>query len=455
MALATGQVPKKVIPAPESNFFVGNIFDLQRDPMNFYLYLHKTYGDIVRFRVFANIYVYLIFHPDDIDYTLRRNHQNYHRGVAHRRLRSLLGDGLLTSEGKAWLHERRLMQPAFHRQRIASFASLMTTLTETMLERWQTLQEPTILDIPAEMMNLALQIVGQALFSTNTSQKVITVGKALTTALEHINHKFYHFTWPDFIPVVSNRRYKQALHTLDSVVQTIIQERRLSKEDHEDLLSILLNARDETTGEGMSDQQLRDEVMTLILAGHETTASTLAWAWYLLSQHPKIESKLHAELASVLGGRTPTLDDLPQLPYSRMIIDEVLRLYPPSWGMSRRTHTDDEIRGYHIPANSEIAIVQYVTHRHPDFWERPEEFDPERFAPAHSAQRPHFAYFPFGGGPRLCIGNNFALMEAQLALATIAQRYRFLPLTERVVKPEPLVTLRMQGGLRMLALKRR
>jgi len=255
------------------------------------------------------------------------------------------------------------------------------------------------------------------------------------------------FAMPERIPTPRNRRFLVARRKLDEAVYRLIAGRRRSGEDTGDLLSMLLAARDEETGEGMSDRQLRDEVVTILIAGYETTADALAWTWYLLGTHPEAGARLHAELAAVLAGRVPAVEDLPQLPYTRMVLQEAMRLYPPAWGLLRQAREDDEIRGYRIPARARIVISQYVVHRHPGFWEEPEQFDPERFAPGRAASRPPFAYFPFGGGQRMCIGNNFAMMEAQLILATVAQRYRLDLVPGHPVEPEPLITLRPRHGV--------
>ena len=438
-------------PLALGNPLFGVLPELQRDQLGFYMKLRRQYGDITRFRALGPYFAYVFFHPDDIDYVLRRNQQNYHKGIAHQRFKSLLGEGLLTSDGKLWRRERRLAQPAFHRQRIAGFATTMTDATAALLARWQSYaQSGQVFDVSAEMTSMTLAVVGRTLFSTDVSDEASIVRKNLYIGLEHINYELSHFALPESFPTSGNRRYFRAVRELDKVVYEIINERRRTGEDTGDLLSMLMLTRDEETGESMSDAQLRNEVMTLILAGHETTANTLTWAWYLLAQHPDVERRLHEELASVLNGRVPTLEDLPLLPYTRMIIDETLRLYPPAWGMSRKTVNADEIRGYAIPAGAEVAVVQYVTHRHPDFWENPEQFDPERFTPERSAGRPHFAYFPFGGGPRLCIGNNFALMEAHLILAMVAQTYRLRLAPNQHVIPEPIITLRPRDGLLMM-----
>jgi cytochrome P450 len=440
-------------PGPKSSYLFGSLRELQRNPLPFYLRLQKEYGDIVRFRAVGPYYAYVFFHPDEIDYILRRNHQNYRKGIAHDRFRSMLGEGLLTSGGNLWLRQRRLMQPAFHRQRLVSFTTTMTNATAAMLERWQSRAEHgEAFDVSVEMTRLTLHIVGQTLFTTDISgDEAAVVRTALSTALDHINYGLSHIALPESFPTPRNLRYRKALRLLDEVVYDIIRERRPGGEDTGDLLSMLLLARDEETGEGMSDQQVHDEVLTLILAGHETTANALTWTWYLLSQYPQVEDKLHAELATVLGGRMPTAGDLPRLTYTKMVLEEALRLYPPAWGISRRALAADELKGYSIPAGAEVAVVQYVTHRHPDFWERPEVFDPERFTPARAKGRPNFAYFPFGGGPRLCIGNTFALTEAQVILAMVAQTYTLRLVPDQNIVPEPVVTLRPRSPLQMIA----
>lgn len=255
---------------------------------------------------------------------------------------------------------------------------------------------------------------------------------------------------PLSVPTPRNRRINAAIHTLDAIVQGLIQERRQRAIERGDVLSLLLLARDEETGQGMSDQQVRDEVMTLLFAGHETTSNLLAWTWFLLATHPEVEQRLQAELDAVLGGRLPTVEDLAHLPYGHRVLEETLRLYPPAWSLARKALVDDKVGGYVLPASTIILMSPYVTHRHPAFWEEPERFDPDRFTPERVAVRPRYAYFPFGGGPRQCIGNTFALMEAHLILATVAQRYRLRLVPDHPVEPQALLTLRPRDGLPML-----
>jgi cytochrome P450 len=417
--------------------------------------MFQRYGNVVAVR-FLIWPTYMIFHPHDIKHVLQENHRNYSKDTYLMHFLSpLLGQGLLTNDGQSWLHQRRLMQPAFHRKQLATFGTLMTGATGVMLERWQNAatREP-LLDVATEMMRLTLHIVGQALFSIDLSDETDTVGQAFTALLTPFTDYLYHPVPPLGFPTPRNRRIQQAIRTLDGVVQEIITEHRRLVDDKDDLLSMLLLARDEETGEGMNDRQVRDEVMTLLLAGHETTSNALTWTWYLLSRHPDAESRLYAELEQVLGGRIPTVEDLPRLAYTRMVLEEALRLYPPAVGFNRKALADDEVGGYVVPANTLIWLSPYMTHRHPDFWENPDVFDPERFSPERSAGRPHFAHFPFGGGPRLCIGSNFAMMEAQLILATIAQRYRLRLVPDYQVEPQVLLTMRPRHGLPMMLLER-
>ncbi len=450
MTTAPQTAAPRTAPGPRGRLLLGNMHHIRRRPLEFYTSLRRQYGDVVRFRTTGPFNAFLLSHPDDVEYVLRKNARNYPKEeFVNAKLKLFLGEGLLTSEGEFWLRQRRLAQPAFHRQRLAALATLMTDATGAMLARW----EPDAgsgrpLDVADEMAHLTLGIVGRALLGVDLSEKAGALGRAFEVALEHVNHRSTHMlAVPERIPTPRNRRFLMARRKLDEAVYRIIAERRRSGEDTGDLLSMLLAARDEETGEGMSDQQLRDEVVTILIAGYETTADALAWTWYLLGAHPETRARLRAELAAVLAGRVPTVEDLPQLPYTRMVLQEAMRLYPPAWGLLRQAREDDEIRGYRIPARVRIVISQYVVHRHPGFWEEPERFDPERFAPGRVASRPPFAYFPFGGGQRMCIGNNFAMMEAQLILATVAQRYRLDLVPGHPVEPEPLITLRPRHGV--------
>jgi cytochrome P450 len=422
--------------------------------------LWRQYGDAVRFHFFGPFYGYLFVHPDHNKHILQDNNSNYTKQPhpSNVLLRPLVGDGLLTNDGEAWRQQRRLAQPAFHRKRIAEFGITMTDAAQNVLEHWDGLtDQERPLDIAEEMSRVTLEVVGKTLFSQDLTREAETVGKAFSAVNETFAdlsaRPFSVYTirlpwWP------STRFMADNIAILDEVVNDIIAQRRANQGQHNDLLDMLMAARDEETGQGMSDRQLRDEVMTILLAGHETTALALSWAFYLLDQNPPARQKLEAELTEVLGGRVPTMADLPQLTYTSMVIDEVLRLYPPAYATARWCNQADMVGGYHVPANSTIALSPYLTHRHPDFWHNPESFDPERFTPERKAERPRYAYIPFGGGPRQCIGNNFALMEAILILATIAQRYRLHLQPGHQVALQPLVTLRPLGGLPMYLARR-
>jgi cytochrome P450 len=447
---------KRTAPGPRGNFLFGNLPDLWRNPLEFYPEIRERYGDVVRLRGVGGLSWYLVSHPNDIEHVFKS--KQYPKGLFVETVKLLVGNGLITSEGEFWRRQRRLASPAFHRQRLINLSTMMTASAERVVERWEVpASQGQPVDVAQDMMALTLEIVGRALFNVDLSKAADEVGHALTVALEYVNHRSLNpLSLPEQFPTRQNRRFKRARQTIDQLMYQIIEDHRRnpSTATHGDLLTMLLEARDEETGEGMNNQQLRDEVTTIVLAGHETTAATLAWTWYLLAQHPDVAHKLRNELDDVLAGRTPTFEDLPNLPYTRMVIDETLRLYPPVWSVARQAMEDDEIGGYHIPAKSPIVVSQYVTHRHPKFWDNPEAFDPERFSPERSTGRHKFAYFPFGGGPRICIGNNFALMEAQLLLATLAQHYELALVPEHPVVPEPLITLRLKHGLRMTIRKR-
>jgi cytochrome P450 len=438
-------------PGPPWSTAARNTLSFLRNALDFLLEMRERYGDIVSVPTLVGSLT-LIFHPDGVRHVLQENHRNYNKDVPDYHVLSLvLGKGLLTNDGESWLRLRRLIQPAFHRERVAAFGTLMTDTTLTWTQRWETssfVETNKPLNLTQEMSSLALNVVGKALFGTDLRAQTERVGRALT-AVNHLLASAFYLPWVLSLPTPQRHRLSTARRELYTVVEQIIRERRGRPAQHDDLLEMLLEARDEETGEGMTDQQVRDEVLTLLLAGHETTANALSWAFFLLAQHPHVEARLQEEYQRVLKGRSAVIEDLPQLPYTCMVIEETLRLYPPAWGLGRRALGNDEIGGYCIPKGAYVLLFPYVTHRHPAFWERPDAFEPERFTAGQVAGRPRFAYFPFGGGPRLCIGNQFALSEAQLILAMILSRYQLRLLPGAVVTPEPLVTLRPRGDLLM------
>ena len=428
---------------------LNSLRDLQKSPLQFLAGLYKHYGNMVQIRIFFWP-VYIINHPEYIKHVLQDNYRNYDKNVPIFNLfRPVLGNGLVTNYGgESWLHQRRLMQPAFHRQRIADLGTAMSRLTGEMLDQWEVAaQKQQPVDVASEMMHLTLRIVSNALFHSDIDDRIRAFEQAFSQVnaflLEYFNRPFP----PLNVPTPRNRRFWASLRTLDNVVYEILRQRHQSTEEYRDLLSLLMQARDEETGQGMSDQQLRDEIMTILIAGHETAANALAWCWYLLAQNPEAEQRLQQEVDQVLQGRLPTVEDLPHLPYTRMVFEEAMRLYPPVWIIMRKALQDDTIGEYHIPKNTYILWSTYAVHRHPDFWEEPEKFDPERFTPERSANRPRHAYIPFSHGPRLCIGNTFAMMEAQIIIAAVVQRYRLTLVPEHPVVPQPLMTLRPRDGI--------
>src|SRR5271154_4580237 len=449
-AVAQPTVPAKsrtrIAPGPRGPF---SGFPLLRNPLPFIEKLFREYGDVVSAR-FLNFPVYIVAHPEGIKHVLQENHRNYTKSRDYVILARLLGQGLVTSEGSLWLKQRRLMQPMFHREKIASFGMMMTDCTLGMLDRWSRLagrNEP--IDMTNEMMGLTLEIVGRALFTMDLTGHADTIGREITIANERFAHFDVGMIMP-WLPTRKNLRFRKAVDELRRIVLEMIANRRRENRDYGDLLSMLLAARDEETGEAMSDEQLRDEVLTLVLAGHETTANALSWTWYLLSQHPELERKLHAELDEVLGGRPPAMADLVNLNYTGMVIDEAMRIYPPVWAIGRAAIEDDEIMGYRIPRGSNVMLSQWMTHRHPRYWEDPKRFEPERFSAERAVGRPRFSYFPFGGGARVCIGERFAWMEGVIVMAAIAQKWRLRLDPGQQVEPLPLITLRVKNGLLMV-----
>src|SRR6185369_13430473 len=362
-------------------------------------------------------------------------------------IKSVTGESLLTANGEFWQRQRRLLQPAFHQQNIAQFAGQMTSATEVMLAQWrQRAARAETVDISSEMMRLTYTIVGRTLFSAEVGADAESIERAMQIILPHTFGRLGQvLNWPDWVPTPQNRRFCGALRDIDRVVYRIIEQHRNAQSTGKparDLLAILLGISDPDTGSGFSDQQLRNETITFLLAGHETTANALTWTFYLLSQHSEAEERLREEVSKTLNGRAPTLADLPRLSFTKMVIKEAMRLYPPIWIIERRVIADDAIGGFDLPAGTAAVISPFALHRHPDFWEAPEKFDPARFAAATPA-----AYIPFGTGPRFCIGNEFAMLEAQLIMAMVIQSFHLKVAPGHVMTPLPGITLRARNGL--------
>jgi cytochrome P450 len=418
---------------------------LNENPLRYFSRIAREYGDVAGLRV-LNFRSIFINHPDTIEEVLVTNARRYMKGRVLRANRHVFGEGLLTSEGDFWLRQRRLAQPAFHRGRIASYAATMVEYTQRLLAGWRDGEER---DAHQEMMRLTLQIVGKTLFDADVERDAQDVGKSMEMLLE-IGANFRRTIFvPHWLPTPANLRVKREVAQIEQILYRIIAERRASGRDAGDLLSMLLNAQDED-GSRMTDRQLRDETITLFLAGHETTAGTLSWAWWLLAQNPAAEARLHAELEAVLGDRPPSLDDVPRLVYTGHVITETLRLYPAAWGMARLVLEDHKLAGYPVKKGMGVAMAQWVVHRDPRWYDAPEEFRPDRWEGDLARRLPRFAYFPFGGGPRQCIGNAFALMEATLILSTVAQRFRMRLVHDHPVTPLPSITLRPRHGIRVV-----
>ncbi|MBO0726077.1 MAG: cytochrome P450 [Blastocatellia bacterium] len=435
-------------PGPSPLIPAVNFFAFRRDPIKFLTGLANRYGDVVRFKVGPLPFV-MVGNPDYIRDILVTNHKNFMKGEGLQRGKRLIGEGLLTSEGEFHLRQRRLAQPAFHRQRIASYAATMVEYSARACDGWRAGETR---DVARDMTRLTLAIAGKTLFDADVEGEADEIGEALSAAIELFNRLTLPFAQSlERLPLPATRRFKKARERLDATVYRIINDRRASGEDRGDLLSLLIQARDEDgDGSGMTDRQLRDESLTILLAGHETTANALTWTWYLLSQHPEIETRFHAEVDDVLKGELPDAEDFPRLPYTEMVFAEAMRLYPPAWVIGRRALGDYQINGYAIPARTILLLSPYLIHHDARFFPDPFRFDPERWTPEARESRPKFSYFPFGGGPRVCIGESFAWMEGSLVLATIAQRFRMRLAPGHPVEMRPMVTLRPKYGMRMV-----
>jgi cytochrome P450 len=428
--------PATVPPGPRGAPLVGSALDLRRDVLGTYERAQRAYGDVVRFvagppGLRATLYV--VFHPDAVRRVLAGEADGYRKDNRfYEELRWALGDGLLNSQDERWLRQRRFIQPIFTRRRIAGYAQSMAEEAGDLVERWRPwAANGTPVDLHAEMSRLTLRVVGRLLFGSDVERAVPVVAEAFPILGEHARARaFAPVRLPHGWPTPSNRRALRARRAVYAVCDELIARRRAAPGGGEDLLSLLVDARDD--GEQLDDAEIRDQVLIFLLAGHDTTALALTFALHLLGRHPDAARSLRDEVDDALGDRTPTAEDFDALAYTTMVLKEAMRLYPPAWGLGRRTVAGDRIDGCEIPPGADVAVSAWVTHRHPDFWDEPERFDPGRFAPEQEAGRHRHAYFPFGAGPRACIGQYFSMLEAVIALAVIAQHYELSSLTERV-----------------------
>ncbi len=438
-------------PSVKSGIFGGHFMQFRRDSTGFLQKLAEL-GDVTSFKMGGQL-AFFLNHPDFTRDLLITNNAKFIKGRALQRAKRLLGEGLLTSEGEQHLRQRRMIQPAFHREKIKSYAEAMTEYAAKMRDVWQ---DGEVRDIDKEMMRLTLQIVGKTLFSANVEDEADEVGTALTTIIKMFNYMLLPFSeLLEKLPIPQVKRFNKAKETLDSIIYGIIDERRKSGEHKDDLLSMLLEAQDEESGDSMTDEQVRDECLTLFLAGHETTANALTWTFYLLSQNPEKEAKLHKELEQVLQNeRIPTVEDLPNLKYTESVLAESMRLFPPAWTLGRLAIEDHEFGGYQIPKGSLVLTSQFVMQRDKRFWENAETFLPERWEKqsVREAQK-KYIYFPFSSGVRGCIGEGFAWTEGILLVATLARKWKLKLMPEQKIGMNPLMTLRPKFGMKMKIIK--
>ncbi len=437
-------VLKRVPEGPKGSWLSGNLPDFRRDRLDFLTRCSREFGDFVRIRL-AHRTVFLATHPDVIEEVLLTHSKHFIKHFALRLNPLALGKGLLTSESDFWLRQRRLIQPVFHRTRVASYGATMVEHAQRMIANWKPGEQR---DMMTEMMAVTLAIAAKTLFNAEVGDETRTVVEALQVLQDNFLHRFNSLMPPPlWLPTPGNLRIKRAVRRLDDIIYGFIRQRRAERSDKGDLLSLLLNARDESDGTGMTDTQVRDEAMTLFLAGHETTALTLSWTWYLMAQHPEAEQRLWAELDTILAGRAPMVDDWPKLKFTEAIALESMRLYPPAYVIGREATSACVIAGHDVPKGTTVLMPQWVVQRDPRFYTDPDAFRPERWLDERIKTLPKFAYFPFGGGPRVCIGQQFAMMELVLILATIAQKFRFRLQPGAAVAVQPTFTLRPVPGV--------
>ncbi|AEI47158.1 cytochrome P450 [Runella slithyformis] len=445
------------IPQAKKNPFFGNTPDFVRNPLRFLEKMQKEFGHVGVVKLsLVNRDFFLVLTPEDTKHVLQENNRNYHKSEAYKVLAIFLGNGLLTSEGDFWRRQRKLTQPAFYKQRLALMVEMMNREVATAVEGWERKNGEEAFDTTEEMLNLTLKIVTRALFSTDVKHRLGGISESLNEIMHFADSTLKSFIrLPLTVPTPRNLRFKRAVAKVEAVIYSIIEGRReeIKQNAHvryNDLLDMLIHTRDEETGETMTDQQVRDEVTTIFMAGHETTANALSWALYLLSKHRDVLHKLREEVKMVLGEEgMPTFETIRELKYTLQVVQEVMRLYPPAWVMGRKALGDDQLSGYSIAAGTYLLLPIYLLHRDPKYWQKPNEFYPDHFLPENIKARPTYSYIPFGGGPRMCVGNNFALMEMQIVLALWVRRLDFTLIDQKAMEADPLVTLRPKKSLKM------
>lgn len=442
-------------PAMPGKMLLGNLSEMATDPLEFLTRCQRQCGDVARIRLGWQT-IHLLSHPEHIGAVFANREGHYRkRRVEFRALGVLIGRGLLTTDGDLWKGQRKMMQPLFTWQALARYGPDMTSLTAKLVDRWRPLAKAgTAVDVAAGMTDLTLAVVAKTLLGTDFNETTRELKEAIVFGIEYADSFDSLITLPPWVPTPRNRRFAQAKGLLDSVVYGMIDRRRQRLDEGHDLLSVLVRATDEDTGVGMTNEMLRDQVMTIFLAGHETTAQSLSWLLYLLGQHPEIQEAVRAEVDRVLGGRTPTFDDLANMEFTKQTIQESMRLYPAVWAMGREVVKTHEVGGFQLDAGTEVFFSQWVMHRHPDWWDEPEKFDPDRFSSARSVGRSLGTYFPFGGGNRVCIGQTFAMTEMQLIVPMLLQAFRFELVPDQRVMPKTSITLRPANGILMRLVER-
>jgi cytochrome P450 len=441
---------RKVAPGPRGHVLVGALLDVWRDRLGLMTGVTEDFGDVVRFKMGPKT-LYFFNHPEHAKHVLSDNQANYRKGIGLIHAKRVLGDGLLTSEGDLWRRHRRIIGPSFQRDRIAQFAGVVVDEAHQLIGRWRVAGGQV--NVVREMTDLTLGVLGRTLLDADLGPHE-TLGDAFEVAQDQAMFEMVTLGMvPGWLPTPRNRRFRTAREELEHLVEEMVAQRenrpRADDDGEDDMLSRLLDDyRDEPDAQ-LKQKRLRDELITILLAGHETTSSTLSWTWYQMQGHPEIAERVHDEAVAALGDRDPVYEDLHRLPYTTMVIQEAMRLYPPVWILPRRAIGPDVIDGYEIPPNADVLICPYTLHRHPDFWENPEEFNPDRFATDQVTVRHRYAYIPFGAGPRFCVGNNLGMMEAVLVAAMVAREFRLRLVPGHEVVAEPMLSLRARGGLPM------
>lgn len=440
---AEGVLGAPMPPGPKGWPLLGEIPAIRRAPLDYFAGLSQRFGPVVSYAI-GRDRITMVNAPDLVKHVMQDNADNYRKSKFYRPLAPVLGRGIFLAEGRPWVNQRRKLVSGFKGPRFPDMAKQVVDAADDMLARWEeTCRSGDVIDMSSEMMHIALDGVARALFNIRVGGEHGAIYNGLTVTLSDAERRVWSpLNLPRWVPTKSNRAYKDALVQLDRITRQIINDRRRADNPPEDLLTTLIE-----TYEGEDDSLLRDEVLSILLSGHETTANALAWVWTVLAAHPDIEARVVEEAERVLGGRLPTWEDLPKLDYISRVFEETLRLYPPVWTLSREALADDVVGGYRVKGGTTVQICPYAMHRNPDLWPDPERFDPDRFLPEEVEKRDRYAYIPFGGGPRVCLGKRFAMMEAPFLIAMVVQRYKMIPATDAPVEPEPMITLRPKGGV--------